>query len=62
MIVTPIEILMEISLLERIWVLVIVLYSIVKEVLIGREREKKWCNEEFKLAQITKNLAYYKLV
>lgn len=40
MIVTQIEILIEISLLERIWVLVIVLYSIVKEVLIGREREK----------------------
>lgn len=40
MIVTLIEILIEISLLERIWVLVIVLDSIVKEVLIGREREK----------------------
>lgn len=40
MIVTQIEILIEISLLERNWVLVIVLHSIVKEVLIGREREK----------------------
>lgn len=58
MIVTQIEILIEISLLERIWVLVIVLHSIVKEVLIGRER-KSGVTKSLNLRKLP---AYYKLV